>query len=220
MGSLFKQIYRYTRPRTFRHNESLWPYTQIERADTGEIARLRYKGRARWRLRTSARLKTAPKARIARQQGLQPSLSISANCRAQSRLWGSMAPWFLSGKVTFSLYVIVDMEFFDRRQDVIRSVIADPNILLFTTMHGIAKILDRHAADLRCRLALIEDACYKIYQPKVADALKWEMYKSVPGASFAKPAEDICFPVPIFATGYSTQHGSVLGVTNSLLSWV
>ncbi|HIH9479506.1 TPA: hypothetical protein ACYU75_002913, partial [Klebsiella variicola subsp. variicola] len=25
MGSLFKQIYRYTRPRAYRHNENLWP---------------------------------------------------------------------------------------------------------------------------------------------------------------------------------------------------
>jgi hypothetical protein len=53
---------------------------------------------------------------------------------------------------------------------VIRSVISQPDLVLFTTMHGIAKILDRHGAELRCRLALIEDACYKIYQPKVAKA--------------------------------------------------
>ncbi|WP_258307227.1 hypothetical protein, partial [Klebsiella pneumoniae] len=25
MGSLFKQIYRYTRPRAYRHKENLWP---------------------------------------------------------------------------------------------------------------------------------------------------------------------------------------------------
>jgi hypothetical protein len=49
-------------------------------------------------------------------------------------------------------------------------VISQPDLVLFTTMHGIAKILDRHGAELRCRLALIEDACYKIYQPKVAKA--------------------------------------------------
>ncbi len=28
MGSLFKQIYRYTRPRAYRHNENLWPWVK------------------------------------------------------------------------------------------------------------------------------------------------------------------------------------------------
>ena len=44
MGSLYKQIYRYTRPRAFRHNENLWPYTKITRAESGEIRTLQYKG--------------------------------------------------------------------------------------------------------------------------------------------------------------------------------
>ena len=43
MGSLFKQIYRYTRPRAYRHNENLWPFTRITRAPSGEISALRYK---------------------------------------------------------------------------------------------------------------------------------------------------------------------------------
>lgn len=36
MGSLFKQIYRYTRPRAYRHNENLWPWVKIRRAASGE----------------------------------------------------------------------------------------------------------------------------------------------------------------------------------------
>lgn len=43
MGSLFKQIYRYTRPRAYRHNENLWPFTRITRAPSGEISALRYR---------------------------------------------------------------------------------------------------------------------------------------------------------------------------------
>ncbi len=49
MGSLFKQIYRYTRPRAYRHNENLWPFTRITRAPSGEISALRYKGKKRCR---------------------------------------------------------------------------------------------------------------------------------------------------------------------------
>ncbi len=77
---------------------------------------------------------------------------------------------FLSDTLRFSFYTIVDMEFYDKQPDIIRSVIGQPDLVLFTTMHGIAKIYDRYPADLRCRLALIEDGCYKIYQPKVASA--------------------------------------------------
>ena len=44
MGSLYKQIYRYTHPRAFRHNENLWPYTKITRGESGEIRTLQYKG--------------------------------------------------------------------------------------------------------------------------------------------------------------------------------
>lgn len=45
MGSLFKQIYRYTRPRAYRHNENLWPWVKIRRAASGEICTLQYKGK-------------------------------------------------------------------------------------------------------------------------------------------------------------------------------
>jgi hypothetical protein len=44
MGS-FKQIYRYTHRRAFRHNENLWPFTHITRAASGEIRTLKYKGK-------------------------------------------------------------------------------------------------------------------------------------------------------------------------------
>lgn len=51
MGSLFKQIYRYTRPRAYRHNENLWPFTRIARAlrQAAKSARYAIKGkRCRW----------------------------------------------------------------------------------------------------------------------------------------------------------------------------
>jgi hypothetical protein len=59
---------------------------------------------------------------------------------------GVNGAWHLSDKIKFSLYTIVDMEFYDKKPDVIRSVISQPDLVLFTTMHGIAKILDRHGA--------------------------------------------------------------------------
>lgn len=46
MGSFFKQIYRYSHARPYRHNENLWPYVKIARGEGGEIAALWYKHRA------------------------------------------------------------------------------------------------------------------------------------------------------------------------------
>ena len=65
---------------------------------------------------------------------------------------GVNGAWHLADRLHFSLYTIVDMEFFDKKPDIIRAIVSQPEILLFTTMHGIAKIVDRYGDALRCRL--------------------------------------------------------------------
>jgi hypothetical protein len=109
---------------------------------------------------------------------------------------GVNGAWHLSDKIKFSLYTIVDMEFYDKKPDVIRSVISQPDLVLFTTMHGIAKILDRHGAELRCRLALIEDACYKIYQPKSPKSDTAGL-AAASALRFHPQRQDICFSTDI-----------------------
>ncbi|ELY5814995.1 sugar glycosyltransferase [Cronobacter turicensis] len=197
MGSLFKQIYRYTRPRTFRHNENLWPYTQIRRAKTGEITRLRYKGSDIPLVDLSALKNSFSGTVLLTATGPSINTIDFSKLPKDISVMGVNGAWYLSEKISFSLYVIVDMEFYDRRQDIIRAVISDPNIVLFTTMHGIAKIIDRHKESLQCRLALIEDACYKIYQPKVTDTQKWEQYQHTAGICFCENEKDICFSTDI-----------------------
>ena len=109
-----------------------------------------------------------------------------------------MAPGIFSDRLHFSLYTIVDMEFFDKKPDIIRAIVSQPDILLFTTMHGIAKIVDRYGDALRCRLALIEDGCYKIYQPKVAsEAIKRKPAEC--GDVLSSSARRISVLAPIFA---------------------
>lgn len=169
MGSLYKQIYRYTHPRAFRHNENLWPWTKITREATGEICSLTYKSKAVPLCRLSE-LKdrfsgpllltaTGPSVKDIDFSILPPTIPVM----------GVNGAYSLEGKVSFTLYLIVDMEFFDRKPDVIASIVANPKILFFTTAHGIVKIIDRLGIEnIRCRLALIEDACYKIYQPRIA----------------------------------------------------
>lgn len=197
MGSLFKQIYRYTHRRAFRHNENLWPFTHITRAASGEIRTLEYKG------------KTVPLVNLSElKDSAQGEVLLTATGPSTRSIDFSLLPnhipvmgvngaWHLSDKIKFSLYTIVDMEFYDKKPDVIRSVISQPDLILFTTMHGIAKILDRHGPELRCRLALIEDACYKIYQPKVPRSSIQQVWRGITALRFHPQRHDICFSTDI-----------------------
>ncbi len=54
-------------------------------------------------------------------------------------MMGVNGAWFLSDTLRFSFYTIVDMEFYDKQPDIIRSVIGQPDLVLFTTMHGSPK---------------------------------------------------------------------------------
>ncbi|PLM49636.1 sugar glycosyltransferase, partial [Klebsiella michiganensis] len=197
MGSLFKQIYRYTHRRAFRHNENLWPFTHITRAASGEIRTLKYKGKA-VPLVNLSELKDSAQGEVLLTATGPSTRRIDFTLLPKSiPVMGVNGAWHLSDKIKFSLYTIVDMEFYDKKPDVIRSVISQADIVLFTTMHGIAKILDRHGAELRCRLALIEDACYKIYQPKVAKNAIQQAWRGVPALRFHPQRQDICFSTDI-----------------------
>lgn len=167
MSTFFKQIYRYTRPRAYRHNENLWPYCRITRAESGEITSLQYRGRAvplvplsAWRGHFSGdALLTATGPSINQMDFSRlPAMTVA----------GVNGAYALRDRLAFNLYIIVDMTFIDQRMDMLEEIISDGTLTLFTTLHGIAKIIDRFTlAAVRCRLALIEDACFRIYQPRV-----------------------------------------------------
>lgn len=160
MGSLFKQIYRYTRPRAYRHNENLWPFTRITRAPSGEISALRYKGKTVPLVSLSA-LKNSMQGEVLLTATGPSTRNIDFSLLSKTiPVMGVNGAWHLADRLHFSLYTIVDMEFFDKKPDIIRAIVSQPDILLFTTMHGIAKIVDRYGDALRCRLALIEDGCF------------------------------------------------------------
>ncbi|WP_437889122.1 sugar glycosyltransferase [Phytobacter sp. V91] len=197
MGSLFKQIYRYTRPKSYRHNENLWPWTKITRATSGEICGLNYKGSAVPLVDLSALKGSAQGEVMLTATGPSTAEIDFKKLPGTLPVMGVNGAYSLAQDVAFTLYLIVDMEFFDKRSDLVESIIADPGILLFTTMHGIAKILDRHATRLKCRLALIEDACYKIYQPKVADEMKWQTWQHRESIRFCADRQDIGFSTDI-----------------------
>lgn len=198
MGSFFKQVYRYTRPRAFRHNENLWPYAKIARAETGHINRLVYKGITVPLVDLTALEKRYQGDVLLTATG--PSIKQTDFCALPDTLpvMGVNGSYFLQGQLQFRLYIVVDMEFFDRKPEMITAIISNPDILLFTTLHGVAKIYDRHIREqIKCRIALIEDACYKIYQGKITDEEKWQVYQKSHTVIFDDCNKQVCFSTDI-----------------------
>lgn len=193
MSSLFKQLYRYTRPRSYRHNENLWPWARIDRRATGEIASLRYKGQS------------VPLVALSDLQGsyrgdvLLTATGPSVNSIDFSRLppmttLGVNGAYSLEDRRRFDLYIIVDMGFIDRKSALIARIIANRQLLLFTTLHGIARLIDRFGlAAIQCRLVLIEDACYRIYQPAIATGEMAEHLQQDSRYVFSTPHPEIAF---------------------------
>ncbi|WHQ27327.1 sugar glycosyltransferase [Edwardsiella anguillarum] len=167
MGSFFKQLYRYSHPRPYRHNENLWPYVKITRGDGGEIVTLDYKKQP---------IPIVPLSQLQRSSHGKVLLtasgpSVNTLCFEQLPAMpavGVNGAYFLHHKVDFTFYVIIDMGFIDRRPDVVLEVIKQCGLTLFTTVHGMARILDRFTLGaLRCRLAIIEDIAEKVYCPSL-----------------------------------------------------
>ncbi|CCP01197.1 putative lipopolysaccharide glycosyltransferase [Erwinia amylovora Ea644] len=190
---LFKQIYRYTRPRRLRHNENLWPYVKITRGAEGHISSLRLRGRnipiinlSELRGRESGDLllvASGPSIKVTDFTPLQHLPTIGVN-----------GAWFMHQQLDFRLYVIVDMTFIDQRPQVVKEIVSDPQVLFFTTVQGVVKVIERFGfAALRCQVAVIEDACVKTYQPKVLDKEIHHHYQHENSISFSPINNNIAF---------------------------
>ncbi|MEE4407269.1 MULTISPECIES: sugar glycosyltransferase [unclassified Serratia (in: enterobacteria)] len=193
MGSFFKQVYRYSHSRPYRHNENLWPYVRIERAKSGEIAVLHYKKQPVPLVALSALKDSCQGALLLTATG--PSVKdIRFNHIPAMPAMGVNGAYFLHPQVGFHFYVIVDMGFIDQRPDIIENIILMQELILFTTVHGIAKIIDRFTlAGVKCRFAAVEDAAFKIYGPKIKPLELWEHYRNDRSVSFSSANKAIAF---------------------------
>ncbi|MEA9392332.1 sugar glycosyltransferase [Acerihabitans sp. TG2] len=193
MSTFFKQIYRYTRPRDYRHNENLWPYVKINRAHSGEITSLRYRGES-IKMQKISSLQERYSGRI-----LITATGPSINDMDFSRfppmpVIGVNGAYALQGKINFQFYVIVDMTFIDKKIDVVQGVISNPEITLFTTLHGIVKVINAFSSSkIKCQVVIIEDACYKIYKRKVMPGSIWDTYCNAREVSICPDHKHIAF---------------------------
>ena len=198
MGTFFKQIYRYTRSRAYRHNENIWPDVKIDRAASGEISRIRYKGKI-YPTEPLSLLKDSFSGSVL-LTATGPSINTSDFSLVPSALpvMGVNGAYCLHKQVDFSLYIIVDMHFFDARSDIIRKILQDKNVLLFIPAHGMVRVINE-CEDVKCRIALIEDANYKIYQKKIDKAETRLFYKDNPDMCFYKETQSVGFSKDIRA---------------------
>lgn len=193
MGTFFKQIYRYTHPRRYRHNENLWPYVKITRATEGHILSLSIRGRSvpivdlsTLKGKYSGDLLVVASGPSVNDTNFTPLKHMPA--------MGVNGSWFMREKTDFKFFVIVDMTFIDQRLSLVKEIINEPDILFFTTVHGVVKIIDHFGHEaLRCQVVIIEDACVKIFQPKVNNKEIHQHWRFQPSVSFCDSDPNIAF---------------------------
>lgn len=193
MNSIFKQLYRYTHPRSYRHNENLWPYVSIQRASTGDISELKIHGNpvAIVDLSTLKNKFQGDLLFIASGPSVNETDFSQLTTTPAMGVNGSIS---IQENINFAFYVIVDMTFIDQRPSIIQSIISREELYFFTTMHGVLKIINKFGHHkIKCNICLIEDACYKIYQPCTSDKAIKEKYQQSPTTIFDKNNAQIAF---------------------------
>ncbi|MCT4714164.1 sugar glycosyltransferase [Enterobacteriaceae bacterium H18W14] len=167
MGTLTKQIYRYTHPRSMRHNENLWPFVKIQRNANDAISLLTYKN------------ENVPLVDLSALKGFYagevlltatgPSIKNIDFSRIPSLpTVGVNGAWHLNKYLHFDIYIIVDMLFIDNKPEILKEIICNRDLILFTTTHGIIRLIDKFSLEnIQCQIAIIEDKCYQIYKPTI-----------------------------------------------------
>jgi len=193
MGTLTKQIYRYTHPRSMRHNENLWPYIKIQRDEFGAISELFYKS-SQIPLQKLSDLRGRYNGRVL-LIATGPSIKkIDFSSIPKLPTVGVNGAWNLHEEVDFNIYIIVDMTFIDNRPDFLEQIIAKQDLTLFTTVHGIIKIVERFSLNnIKCKLVVIEDKCYKVYEKKISSDNVKKTFTCHHDILFLKNSDSIAF---------------------------
>ncbi|MGK0600371.1 sugar glycosyltransferase [Yokenella regensburgei] len=186
MKSFFKQLYRYSHARPYRHNETLWPYVKITRSGSGEISTLFYK-RQLIPIVSLSSFKNACQGN-ALLVATGPSVNeLNFDKIPMMPAIGVNGAFCLYNHVDFRFYIIVDTGFIDQRADIVRDIIKCKGLVLFLTMHGLVRIIDKFSLlAIKCQLSIVEDASCKIFYPKInRDSLYKEYYQD-PDVFFSK----------------------------------
>ncbi|WP_338880766.1 hypothetical protein WHX56_06280 [Achromobacter veterisilvae] len=164
-----RYFYRYTRPRAYRHNETLWPFVKPRRDAAGRLAGCELRG-----VRGPA---TTPLEQLARSIRGDAHLILSGPSVAQidyarcplgvaMGVNGSIALRRQQPTLRFDYYAMLDAGFVRRRRDLVAEVLAQ-DLTLFVTpevYRWIAFLFDRQS--VRCRIALFEEVHQRALRPR------------------------------------------------------
>lgn len=164
-----RYFYRYTRPRAYRHNETLWPFVKVRRDADGKLEGCELLG-----VRGPA---TTPLQQLAHSIAGDAHLILSgpsvaqidyARCRlgAVMGVNGSIALRRQRPSLRFDYYAMLDAGFVRHRRDLVAEVLAQ-DLTLFVTpevYRWIAFLFEGQA--VRCRIALFEEVHQRAARPR------------------------------------------------------
>lgn len=154
---LYKPIYKLSHPRSHRHNRRYWPHYNVERSPQGELRRIHFKKRLvvdntqleLSRNRSCMLVATGPSVNEVDQEFMH---------RSDIDYIGVNGAIALDG-VSFSRYVIIDLNFTRNRFDLVRRVLGS-RCTLFTVPRCLDFILRRvPPAEIRCDIKVVELIC-------------------------------------------------------------
>lgn len=164
-----RYLYRYTRPRAHRHNETLWPFVKVRRDGSDRLVGCDLHG-----VRGP---ETIPLAELPRGIGGEAQLILSGPSVAQidyakcamgavMGVNGSIALRARHPSLRFHYYAMLDAGFVRHRRDLVAEVLAQDLVLFVTpeVYRWIALLFDNRS--VRCRIALFEEVHQRAFQPR------------------------------------------------------
>lgn len=219
-----RYLYRYTRPRAHRHNETLWPFVTTRRDDAGRLCGCDLLG---LRGPATVPLHAVPRDIVADAHLILSGPSVAhidyAQCRMDRVMGvnGSIALRARHPSLRFHYYAMLDAGFVRKRPDLVADVLAQDLVLFVTAevYRWIALLFDMRI--VRCRIALFEEVHQRAQQPRARpDELE---------AQLAADPELILFDArhPMHAHGFSLNParglfggGTVAYTSLQLLAWL
>ena len=167
--SLIKQVYRYTRARSYRHSEKLWPYIGITRDANGCVRESRYLGKAIpvLTLNDVAAIRADDLVIVASGPSMG-QLDLNPLIQAD---WMAVngAPSVLERYPDKGLqyYAVIDQGFVQDRIHTIAEILSNPQVTFFTNLFCLRKIYELIGyKNVLAHVVLFEDRQKAVYLPK------------------------------------------------------
>ncbi len=155
LRNLYKFIYKYSHPKSYKHNRRYWPYYQVERSPDGDLQKIYFKKQL---IVDNSQLNFSPNRKcmlIATGPSVH-QLETSYLQRSDIDYIGVNGAIALSG-VKFKYYVIIDHNFTNNRFDLIENVLKTSFCTLFTTPRCLDLILRKiKLENILCAIKVVE----------------------------------------------------------------